>query len=438
MKFFTERNLTILLVASIVVGLALGIVVQLAEAMELALVAEKLGGFVDGIQILGRLFLASLTMIVVPLVLFSVTTGIANLHGTGEVRRKVFKTLAFFLATSFCAVMIGMFFTNLIRPGMGQDAAQIRESLPEGAIATADETQETIALRAPSNIGDFLEIQIGNIFQNPFQSMAEMNLVGVVFFGLFLGMMLMLCGARARTAIETFNGINEALMKMVQVVIWIAPLGVLALASNLAMNVGPEIVMPMAKYMGTVTLSLLAHLLIVYPLILRVVCGYSPLRFFRGIKEAMLLAVTTASSAATMPVTLRVVEEHVGVDQQSANLVVPMGATINMDGTALYEAVAAMFIAQLLGIPLGILEQFLVFFTATLAAIGAAGVPQAGLVTMVVVFNALGLPLEWMALIIVVDRPLDHLRTMVNVSGDATGSVFLSSSEGDLQRGTAA
>jgi Na+/H+-dicarboxylate symporter len=148
-----------------------------------------------------------------------------------------------------------------------------------------------------------------------------------------------------------------------------------------------------------------------------------------GMREAMLLAVSTSSSAATMPATLRCTEEHLGVDRKDAEFVIPMGATINMNGTALYEAVAAMFVAQVLGMELTILQQMLVFLTATLAAIGAAGVPQAGLVTMVIVFNAIGLPLEWMALIIVVDRPLDHLRTVVNIVGDAVGAVFLSGSE---------
>ncbi|MCC5877401.1 MAG: dicarboxylate/amino acid:cation symporter [Candidatus Sumerlaeia bacterium] len=425
MKFFTERNLTFALIGSIVLGVGIGAIAQATEAAPLV-------RFIESIQIFGKLFLRTLTMIVVPLVLFSVITGMANLHGTGEVRRKVFKVLGFFLLTSFFAVLIGIFYTNIIQPGAGTDAEELRASLPETSLQAAGETQESIALRAPESVIDFIDMQIDNIFQNPFKSMAETNLIGVVFFGLFLGFMLMLCGSQARSAIDFFNAINEALMKMVTVIIWLAPPGILALASNLAMTMGPEIVGPMGKYFATVCLALLTHILIVYPLILKFMCGYSPIKFFKGIYEAQILAITTSSSAATMPVTLRVVEEHLGVDKRSADLVVPMGATINMDGTALYEAIAAMFIAQLLGYELGLMQQILVFFTATLAAIGAAGVPQAGLVTMVVVFNALGLPLEWMALIIVVDRPLDHLRTVVNITGDATGAVYLSTSEGDM------
>jgi Na+/H+-dicarboxylate symporter len=426
-KIFNEKNLVFALGAGILGGVSVGLVAQQTQS-------EGLIQMIKSVQILGKLFLSSLKMVVVPIVLFSVTSGVANLGGGKEVGRKVAKTMAYFLATSFLAVFIGILFTNLIAPGVGKSAQGLRDQLPSDIIGSAQSVQEAVALKAPESFMEFADIQIGRIFMNPFQAMAEMNLIGVVAFSLFLGLMMMACGEKGRPAREVFSSLNEALMKMVQIVIWLAPIGIFALAANLMMALGPQVVKPMAKYFLTALLSLLTHLFVVYPLILIFVCKYNPLKFFSGIKEAMILAVSTASSAATLPVTMRVVEENCGVNKQSANFVLPMGATINMDGTALYEAVAAMFVAQMLGIELGFLQQVLVFFTATLAGIGAAGIPQAGLVTMVIVFDTLGIPLEWMALIIVLDRPLDHIRTMVNVTGDATGAVFLSYSEGELER----
>lgn len=423
MSFFNERNLTIALISGIVLGVILGFSAQ-GSADD-----SPIRGFVETLSIFGRLFLASLKMVVVPLVLFSVTSGIANLGGSGEVGRKLTKTIFYFAATSFLAVLVGMVYTNLVGPGKGLNSDELFAALPENMMVESQEKQSSVAAGAPANLTEFINVQIGNIFMNPFASLAQMNLVGVVFFGLFLGLMILLTGEKGRPAREFFDSMNQALMGMVQVVIWIAPVGVMALAANLLMSIGPEVLAPLMKYFLTVVFALLTQLLIIYPLILWFLGGINPLRFFAGMKEAMLLALTTASSSATLPVTLRCVEENLGVDKRSANFVLPMGATINMDGTALYEAVAAIFVAQLIGMQMGIEQQFIVFFTATLAAIGAAGIPQAGLVTMVIVFNALDLPLELMALIIVVDRPLDHIRTMVNVTGDATGSLVLSKSE---------
>lgn len=426
MRFFTEKNLSICLVAGILIGATLGFSAQITEN-------PSLESFIGSIAILGKIFLAMLKMVVVPLVLFSVTSGVANLGGGGEVGRKLLKTMAYFLTTMFMAVGIGIIYTNLMGPGRGVNPDEVFAKLPKEVVDQARAKRS--GLNAPESFGEFIDVQINNVFMNPFQAMATTNLIGVVCFGLVLGLMILLGGQKTEPARAFFDAMFDALMRLVWVVIWFAPLGILALAADLLMQLGPDIIRPLSKYFLTVVLALLTHLFIVYPLILLIICRYSPLQFFLGIKEALLLAITTSSSSATLPVTLRVVEDHLGVDKPSANFVLPMGATINMDGTALYEAVAAMFIAQLFfGADLTIMQQVLVFFTATLAAIGAAGIPQAGLVTMAIVFNALGLPLELMALIIVVDRPLDHLRTVVNVSGDAIGSVFLSHSEGELKR----
>lgn len=426
LRFFTEKNLSICLVGGIIIGCSLGIAAQLTKN-------EAIESLIGSIAIFGKIFLSMLKMVVVPLVLFSVTSGVANLGGGGEVGRKLLKTMVYFLSTMFLAVGIGIIYTNIVGPGRGVDPEAVLAQLPPEVVEQARAKRS--GLNAPDSMAEFLDVQINNVFMNPFQALATTNLIGVVCFGLVLGLMILLGGQKTEPARLFFDAMFDALMRLVWVVIWFAPIGILALAADLLMQLGPDIIAPLSKYFLTVVFALLTHLFISYPLILLIVCRYSPLQFFLGIKEALLLAVTTSSSSATLPVTMRVVEEHLGVDKPSANFVLPMGATINMDGTALYEAVAAMFIAQLFfGADLTIMQQILVFFTATLAAIGAAGIPQAGLVTMAIVFNALGLPLELMALIIVVDRPLDHLRTVVNVSGDAIGSVFLSHSEGQLKR----
>ncbi|MDX2177338.1 MAG: dicarboxylate/amino acid:cation symporter [Candidatus Sumerlaeia bacterium] len=423
---FTPRNLTISLAAGILGGIALGLAGQFTGSPAIA-------SFIGAIEIFGTIFLRALQMVVVPIVLFSVTAGVANLDGASELGGKLGKVLVFFAFTSFVAVLIGMIYTNLVQPGKGLDPDALIALLPPESYAGAAATQGKIALTAPSTMGEFLSTQVGNILMNPFKALAEANLIAVVFFSMFLGVAILLCGESGRPAAHFFSAMESALMKMVGVVVWLAPLGVFALASKVLLGLGPDVLRPLAKYFLTVVAGLLTHFFVVYPLLVRFLARFPVGRFFSTMREAHLMALASASSNATLPVTMRCLVENAGVDKKSADLVAPLGATINMDGTALYEAVAAMFIAQLVGLELGLQQQFIVFFTATLAAVGAAGIPQAGLVTMVIVFKALGLPLELMALIIVVDRPLDHLRTCVNVTGDMIGAIWLARISGTLK-----
>jgi Na+/H+-dicarboxylate symporter len=426
MAFFTPRNLAFAIGAGIVGGVLVG-----------ALANAQPDGFfstlVQNSQIFGKIFLAALRMIVVPLVLFSVVSGVASLQGSASIGSRFARTLIYFVATSFLAVLIGIILTNIIRPGAGMNSAALLAGLPEGAREEAQAAQASIAAKAPATFSEFLDQQIANVFMNPFKAMAEMNLVGLVAFALALGLALVYGGEKARPAIAFFAAMEAALMRLVSVVMWLAPLGIFALAARTVGAIGADIIRPLSWYFLTVSLALFLHGVGVYSVLVWTLARYSPIRFFKGAYEVIVFAFSTASSAATMPVTMRVAQEKLGVDEGSAGLVIPMGATVNMDGTALYEAVAAMFIAQLLGMELTLTSQILIFFTATLAAIGAAGIPQAGLVTMVIVFNAIGIPLEWMAVIIVVDRPLDHLRTCVNVLGDLVGAVYLSRTAGLLK-----
>ncbi|MBI1289947.1 cation:dicarboxylase symporter family transporter [bacterium] len=432
MRFFTERNLMYALIAGIVVGVLLGLMVSTGFAGDfMASVARSI---IDRIGIFGNLFLSSLKMIVTPLVLFSVTSGVATLGRGGSIGRRFGFVILYFLATSFLAVLIAIFYCNIVGPGRGVDSAELIERLPAEERESAARTQQGIAEKAPKTMAEFADTQIRNVLMNPFKSLAETNLVGVVAFALMLGLALASGGEAARPVIDFFAAMDNALMRIVKVVLWLAPLGVLALASKMLASLGLDVIRPLSAYFLTVIAGLATQQFIVFPAVVWIFARYNPWKLLMGLREVMLFAVSTSSSAATIPVTIREVESKLGVDAGSANFVIPMGATINMNGTALYEAAAAMFIAQLIGLELTLTNQLIVFLTATLAAIGAAGIPQAGLVTMVIIFNALGIPLEWMALIIVVDRPLDHLRTVVNVSGDAVGAVILSHRQGLLRR----
>lgn len=418
MSLFTDRNLTILMGVGVVGGTLLGIAAQ-------ATGSEALVGAIGSLKILGDLFLAALRMVVVPVVFFAVVSGLAAMPHSEGAGKRILTILLFFATTTLIAVVLGQVLTAIVRPGIGVSQEEIIAQLPPEIMASAEQTRA--GLKAPETFDAFLRAQMANLFMNPFKAMAEANFVGIVFFGLILGYLVMRGGDQFDAARSFFIQMNELMLTMVRIVVWLGPPGIFALAANLFATVGLDLLRPLAYYVLVVFLGLFLHCFVVYPLLMVTLAGYSPWRFFVGMKDAMVLALSTASSAATMPVTLRCTEENLGIDRNVTRLVVPMGATINMDGTALYEAVAAAFVAQLFfGHDLGIGQQAILALTATMAAIGAAGIPQAGLVTMVIVFKALNLPLELMAIIIVVDRPLDHMRTMVNVTGDSTTSVVMS------------
>lgn len=417
MNLFTDRNLTLLMGVGVVGGTLLGVAAQVSGSQELV-------GAISSLKILGDLFLAALRMVVVPVVFFAVVSGLAAMPHSEGAGKRIATILVFFLCSTAIAVVLGQVLTLIVRPGVGVSQEDIIAQLPPDILASAEQTRA--GLKAPETFDAFLRGQMASLFMNPFKAMAEANFVGLVFFGLILGYIIMRGGEQVAVARSFFIQMNELMLTMVRIVVWLGPPGIFALAANLFATVGLDLLRPLAYYVLVIFLGLFIHCFVVYPLMMVTLAGYSPWRFFVGIKDAMLLALSTASSAATMPVTLRCTEENLGIDRNVTRLVVPMGATINMDGTALYEAVAAAFIAQLIGLELSLGQQAILALTATMAAIGAAGIPQAGLVTMVIVFKALNLPLELMAIIIVVDRPLDHMRTMVNVTGDSVTSVVMS------------
>lgn len=363
----------------------------------------------------GDFFLDTLKMVVVPLVMASMITGIGALGDVRRLGRTGLLTLGYYLATTGIAVAIGIALVVAVQPGAGV------------SIAGAAEVPDNVRAAGGFGVGDFVRTFV---WPNIFDAMARTKLLPVIVFSLLLGAAATTMGARGRVLLDFFGALDEAMMKLVALILWIAPLGVFALvAARMGEAGGAEGVRAMlgslGAYAGTVLLGLAIHAGLVLPLFLRTLGGRRPLGYAGGLSEALVSAFSTASSAATLPVTLRCLKERNGVRAEAVDFVAPLGATVNMDGTALYEAVAAVFIAQAWGIPLGGWELVLVFLTATLASIGAAGIPEAGLVTMVIVLEAVGLPLEGIGLILAIDWFLDRCRTAVNVWGDAIGAAVV-------------
>ncbi len=283
----------------------------------------------------------------------------------------------------------------------------------------------------PATIGDFMRAQIDKSLKNPFEALARSEVLAIIIFALLLGMALTTLGDEGKPLVSFFNALNHAMMRITEWVMHLAPFGVVALMAEAVSTLGLEVLKLLAWYMVTVIIGLAIHGLFLLPLILRLVGKMSLGEFLTGMRPALAIAFSTSSSSATLPVTMECTTDNLKVSEKVSGFVLPLGATVNMDGTALYEAVAAIFIAQTFGVELSALQQLLVVLTATLAAIGAAGIPSAGTVTMAMVLTAVNLPLEGIGMILAVDRPLDMLRTTVNVIGDGMGCVIIDRLEQD-------
>jgi Na+/H+-dicarboxylate symporter len=386
-----------------------GILIGIASGVALAFLSVALfGEAMVRVEWVGTLFLRALKMIIVPLVMASMVVGITNLGDVRRLGRVGGLTLLYYVTTTGLAVGLGILLVNLLAPGAG---------VPLGEAAIPEQ------VRAREAVG-FADIVLSFVSDNIVKAMAEMDILPVIVFSLALGGVLTTLEERGAPVIAFFTGLNEAMMRMVHLLMYLAPVGVFGLVAGRFARAGDigELIGALGAYMGTVLLGLAIHALLVLPLILWLLGRRDPFVYAVNMGPALLTAFSTASSSATLPLTLECVEERNRVSRRAAYFVLPLGATINMDGTALYEAVAAIFIAQVVGIELGAWQQVLVFVTATLAAIGAAGIPEAGLVTMVIVLRAVGLPLEGLGLLLAVDWLLDRFRTAVNVWGDACGA----------------
>ena len=396
----TGRAGNIILIA-MVAGAALGLIGGLWA-----------GDFMLSIKFLGTIFLNALKMVVVPLVVASIIVGVTSLGDIQKLGRTAGKTLAYYLTTTSFAVMTGIILVNLVRPGDG--VPPIGAAVPEFIGAGSE--------------GTIVDVIVGLVPDNIFAAAAGGKILPLIVFSLVFGSVLTVIGPKGKPVVSFFEGVNAAIMKVVLLVIYFAPIGILSLIGGIVAenreSVG-ELITALGLYSLTVIIGLLIHAIIVLPILLKVFGKKDPFRYVVNMGPALATAFTTASSSATLPVTMESVEQKNKVDEKAASFVLPLGATINMDGTALYEAVAALFIAQIYGIDLSIGAQVIIFFTATLASIGAAAIPEAGLVMMSLVLTAVGLPLEGIGIILAIDWFLDRCRTTVNVWGDSVGAAVI-------------
>jgi Na+/H+-dicarboxylate symporter len=401
----------------VVFGTTLSANIQIAGASVIGIALGAWpGSGIEQIQALGQLFIALLKMLIAPMILLSIVHGIAGMSRARDFGRIGTRTLALYLGTMALAVATGLLFVNIFEPGVGSN---LRETAYfQTAIANAPVAATATA--ADLSLSGSLARILSSAIANPFQALAEARILPIVVFAVMLGLALLQLGERARPLVDILGSANAAVMQMIGWFVRLAPIGILALLGNL---VAASSFAELARHLGTFSAVVFAatfcHAVITLPLVVRFLGGMSPLAFLRGIQPALVVAFSTSSSAATLPVTTHCVEEELDVPPEIASFVLPLGATVNMDGTALYEAIAALFVANVYGIELGLAGQLVVFAISMLSAIGAPGIPSAGMVTMVVVLEAVGLPVEAVAMLLAIDRILDTVRTLANVEGDA-------------------
>ncbi len=397
----------------------------------IALVLGVLVGFVLGeaagyFEFMGVIFMQALLMIMAPLVFSSIIVGISGVGDLSKLGKLGGKTLLYFFATTFISVIIGLVLVNAIHPG----SHDLMPELVKAYGASNRQQQLAAARKQATTFYDFFLNLIRECLRNPFEALARLKVLGIVFFAVLFGGVLSTLGDTGKPVLRFFDGVNEAMFKLTGLVMRIAPFGVFALMANAVAAGGLRVLRSLLLYSLTVVVGLAIHSMLVLPSILRFFGKVPVGKYASGMKTALLTAFSSASSSATLPITMKSAED-MGVSRKTAGFVLPIGATINMDGTALYEAVAAIFIAQVYGVPMGFLQQVIIFLTATLAAVGAAGIPSAGTVTMIMVLTAVGLPLEGVGLILAVDRMLDMCRTTVNVWGDAVGAAVIARTENE-------
>lgn len=414
--------------------MAIGFVVGMAGGMicwALAGDASWLDVFIDYVtQPIGELFLRLLFMLVVPLVFSALVLGVVEIGDPRSLGRIGGKTLLWILVVTGMAVTIGLVLTNLVQPGRGLPPEVSQSLLAQAGDRAASITGSHAALSVR-------EMLLGIVPRNPVQAAASGNLIGLMFFSLMVGIAAAVLRTDAtRTFVGTVQGLYEISLKLIDWVIQLAPYAVAALLFNLTAKLGYDVLLQLSRFVGVVLLALGLQMFVVLPLLVRFVGGMSPMRFFRASETAMLTALSTSSSSATLPTTLRAAEENLGVPRQVGRFVCTLGATANMNGTALYEGVTVLFLAQVFGVDLGLAQQVMVLLICVLGGIGTAGVPGGSLPVIAMILGMFGIPPEGIGLILGVDRFLDMCRTTLNVTGDLAGAVVISRGEPGAQAQT--
>ena len=408
------KNLTTAILFAMILGAILGGILN-HFFMDYSFVSEFLVGNV--FHVLGTIFVSSLKMLVVPLVFVSLVCGVAALGDINKLGRLGGKALLFYLVTTAIAITIALTIATIVAPGQGFE------------IASAN-TQSFTPKESPSLVDTIINL----VPTNPINAMAKGEMLPLILFSLLFGIAIVMAGDAGKRIEQQFNDYNAIIMQLVMILMTLAPIGVFSLIAKTFALQGFDVIKPLLGYFLVVVSALMIHALIIYPLLLKSFSGLSIRTFLRKMRSVQIFAFSTASSNATIPFNIENSEKKLGVDNSVASFTIPLGATINMDGTAIMQGVATVFIANVYGIDLGITDYLLVILTATLASIGTAGVPGVGLIMLAMVLNQVGLPVEGIALIIGVDRLLDMMRTAVNVTGDATATVIIAKSEGNLDK----
>lgn len=416
----------------IIIGLILGLIWGLLSS-SLGLVQFTN----DFIKPIGSIFVRMLELIAVPLVLASLVLGVASLSDIRKLSRIGGKTIAFYVGTTVVAITIGLIYVNVLKPGSAlppETRDQLTASYTQNVMERSEKA-ESVINRTP------LQPIVDMVPRNFFQAASDNSqMLQVVFVAILIGIgLIQISKEKSQPLMSFFDSLNEVIMRVVDIIMKVAPYGVFALISGLIIDLAGndlnrafDLLGALGWYMLAVILGLLTQLLITYQIIFKLFSKMKFRTFIRGFRPAMLLGFSTSSSNATLPVTMECVQKKLGVHEEVASFVLPVGATINMNGTSLYQAVAAVFIAQALSLDLSLADQITIVITATLAAVGAAGVPGAGIITLVIVLKAINVPVEGIALILGVDRILDMMRTVLNITGDAVTAVAVGSMEGQI------
>lgn len=405
---------------------------QIAIAIILAVIAGSLSGtdatlfgvrYLAIYAFLGTLFLNALKMIIVPLVTASIISGIANIGDDKGLGRLGGKTLLFYFSSSLLAILVGLVMVNLMQPGVGSALAE--------TLGSDESTAEVLAQVEGKSAADVVDVFVRMVPPNIIAAAAEGQMLGLIFFSLLFGYFLSQSRSPQTDVVRDFwNGLMDIMTLITLWVMKFAPYGVFGLVAKTVAETGFASFQPVLLFFVTVVLALAIHSLVTLPLLLRFVGGISPVKHYRIMSPALLTAFSTASSSATLPLTMERLEEA-GVSQRVRGFVLPLGATVNMDGTALYECVAAIFIAQVFGIELNFVQQFTIVMVALLTSIGVAGIPAASLVAISIILGVIGLPLEGIGLLMITDRILDMMRTSVNVFGDSCAAAVIARTEGE-------
>lgn len=395
----------------------IGLLPQILIAFVIAIIAGIIfGPDISIVEPLGTLFLRLIQFIIIPLIVSSLIVGVASTGDMKTLGRIGGKTIVYYLGTTFIAVTIGLIAGFLFKPGAGVDVSTA------GEIPQANET------------GGVINVLLEIIPTNPLESLSSGNILQIIFFSLFIGIGITMVGQKADPVYRFFDGLAEIMYKITWAIMKLIPIGIFGLLAPIIGEYGLAVLLPLIKLVSVVAVACIVHALLTYSLGVKFFAKMNPLQFFRGIAPASLVAFSTQSSSGTLPVTIKCSEDELGVSKKISSFVLPLGATINMDGTSLYLSVAALFAAQAYGIELTFTQVMIIILIATLGSIGVAGVPGAGLVMLTLVLTTVNLPLEAMALIAGVDRFMDMFRTSVNITGDASGAVIIQASENRAQK----